>query len=618
MADELRALIDRYVVVRSRYESALELLERDEDAPRIVGSAASLASPTSLSAAPVDTPRAPVPSPQGAARGALPRKEATSNASPPASKPIPRAPVAPPPSAQGATASPLADLRPVWTDDAPAPSAAPAKPPATPDAAPAATRAAPDSPLPARATRWSAWLTKSRPALTSVAGMAMLLAVTGGYVFALVSAVRAVIAPARGIAANPVSAALIFAAPALLVAWGAVERLRQHRAPRPGTATRARRIAREGLLAIALLALWQWRSDSSPLLTPMYLGLALLPLAAWLAVTLMLRVAETLSAWAITAAVCALLLLASGAIVWRMYDRSGLLDYPVQRTDDRALDSVSPRQLAAQQSGSIVAAVLPDASVRVVDASTRSLRWHSRPSVAGVSSLAVDPTGADVGIGFGNGRVELLTTASRPQSVGIFTSPLGSEVTALAFAGDARRLVAAYRGGVVRVWDTQSGRSIRELSGLSDPIRALATNTSGTRVAIATGSGLVLYSLGTTPQRLVVRTASPVTAAAYSVRGDRLGYAAGDEVIVSSASSSSRITLDIGARVRRLAFNTSGRVLAVGTVDGVLRLYDLNGPREFRRVAIGDAGEFAAMPAAGGWRILAAGRGASVLVGDLP
>src|SRR5438270_426054 len=59
-------------------------------------------------------------------------------------------------------------------------------------------------------------------------------------------------------------------------------------------------------------------------------------------------------------------------------------------------------------------------------------------------------------------------------------------VIAVAFSADGRTLVSAAADGTVRLWDTQTGASIRSLSRSTTPVRALAVSTDG---AVAAGSG---------------------------------------------------------------------------------------------------------------------------------
>jgi hypothetical protein len=86
-----------------------------------------------------------------------------------------------------------------------------------------------------------------------------------------------------------------------------------------------------------------------------------------------------------------------------------------------------------------------------------------------------------------------LASGGRDQTVRIWDSqlnqqknlPHNSEVTALAFTRDGKRLAVASRDGKVRVWDTVTWEVMATLSDHTAPVPALAFNPQGTQLAIA-------------------------------------------------------------------------------------------------------------------------------------
>src|SRR5262249_58753243 len=109
---------------------------------------------------------------------------------------------------------------------------------------------------------------------------------------------------------------------------------------------------------------------------------------------------------------------------------------------------------------------------------------------------------------------------------GVPRSGDGDGVSAVAFAPDAGSLASGSRDGVVKVWDTRTGRETRTLRGHSEQVRGVAFSPDGTRLASADQDGTVrVWDAAADRPRLTLpgsRADHPVHRVAFSPDGRRL------------------------------------------------------------------------------------------------
>ncbi len=161
--------------------------------------------------------------------------------------------------------------------------------------------------------------------------------------------------------------------------------------------------------------------------------------------------------------------------------------------------------------------------------------------------LAVSPRGRFAVVGGRDGQLRLWDLFNRQELVDRF-EPDDFPLFAVAFSPDGKRILSAggtvaYRDGkavpagcAVRVWDLDSGNRIRELSGHTRPVQAVAWSGDGRLIASGSLDGTV---------RL------------WQARGGKLLH-----------------VLEAGSGVTCVALTGDGRLLA-GTLDGVVRSWEV-------------------------------------------
>jgi WD40 repeat protein len=216
----------------------------------------------------------------------------------------------------------------------------------------------------------------------------------------------------------------------------------------------------------------------------------------------------------------------------------------------------------------------------------------------GVSSLAFHPDGKTLAVGGLDGTVVLWDTASG-RRIQTWTSPL-SAVYSVGFSSDGKLLAAGYgsrhwtfddpaRSNIV-VWDTASRRELRQLTGHKQRVTALAFRPGSHE--LATGDGCSLFSsprpAGPGLIRLwdadtgkslrdFSRNASPVAGLAWDADAHRLAAACWDGAALTFDAHSGAELLRLARHqdtVRAVAFSPNARTIATAAADGALRLWD--------------------------------------------
>lgn len=240
-------------------------------------------------------------------------------------------------------------------------------------------------------------------------------------------------------------------------------------------------------------------------------------------------------------------------------------------------------QLVSSTGVDVVAGEQP---VRVWDVATGGL-LRTFP-VDASPALAVHPAGAEAALASADDVVIVETATGRTVQTLQGHSHL---VQALASSADGRLLVSGSADKTAIVWDRTTGKPLRTFAGHDAMVRAVAISPDGRMVASGTLRGSVyLWPTGEGAADRVVKprtTAgleipSAVSTLAFDPSGRVLALAHEEGVTLLDVASR-RAIRDLRIREARVAFSPDGRVLAVAAAGGV-RLVDVTTWKEIGRL----------------------------------
>jgi len=149
------------------------------------------------------------------------------------------------------------------------------------------------------------------------------------------------------------------------------------------------------------------------------------------------------------------------------------------------------------------------------------------------------------------------------------------DVSHLAFSPDGAFLVAATADGGLHVFEATAGKRTRSFDRV-DPVRALAASASHVLVGTADGTVTAFLTSGQEPPVALAGTKSPVSAVAFSSKGDQLAAAGDDGVVrVWDTATGTLLCVQEGHEkpVAALAFNPNGQKMVSAGADGTIRYW---------------------------------------------
>lgn len=235
-----------------------------------------------------------------------------------------------------------------------------------------------------------------------------------------------------------------------------------------------------------------------------------------------------------------------------------------------------------------------DGSIRLLDRESGRIRITIPAPTRGngVMALAFSPDNRLLAAGYGlsDGTIRLWDTSTGAPA-GVLEGHR-SWVSRLLFAPDGKRLYSASADQTLRVWDPVQTVELRRLQGHTQAVTGLALDRDGTKLVSCSLDGTVrIWDLQQKRPRLA-HTVLPVQVAPYGAPFTR------DSRRLITASPNHPVTIWEVATARELkrlpalgtnhlsvALSPDERLLAVGSLDGTIRVWDLTADRlakEFR------------------------------------
>lgn len=213
----------------------------------------------------------------------------------------------------------------------------------------------------------------------------------------------------------------------------------------------------------------------------------------------------------------------------------------------------------------------------LADRSTATLRGHTHF----VAAVAVSADGRRI-VSAGHDNVVRVweTDDGRTFAERLSLEGHARPVLAVAIRPDGAQIASAGQDRIVRLWDAVTGAPVAELAGHRSHVGAVAFSPDGAQLASADLDGLIrTWTVASgAPAGLFRGHAGGVHALAFSPDGRELASAGDDRDVhlwnVATASPQGRLKGHNGA-VRDLAFAADGKRLASGGDDGVLIVWDL-------------------------------------------
>ncbi|MBN1323512.1 MAG: hypothetical protein JW986_05860, partial [Methanotrichaceae archaeon] len=160
----------------------------------------------------------------------------------------------------------------------------------------------------------------------------------------------------------------------------------------------------------------------------------------------------------------------------------------------------------------------------------------------------------------------------------------------VAYSPDGRTLASGNDNGTVSLWDANSGRELRTLSGHSDWVRSVAFSPDGRTIASGSDDKTVKLWEASTGREL--RTLSGhsgnVNAVAFRPDGRTLVSGSDDKTVKLWDANSGRELRTLSghsAWVLSVAFSPDGRTIASGSNDKTVKLWDASTGRELRTLS---------------------------------
>jgi WD40 repeat protein len=260
--------------------------------------------------------------------------------------------------------------------------------------------------------------------------------------------------------------------------------------------------------------------------------------------------------------------------------------------------------------------------ILVWEVATRKEAYRLTKAPEGACRVAFSPDGVHLAAA-GSDRRIWVWNAADGDWLHALRGP-AAEVSDLAFTPDSKRLFTAGRDTGLFLWDAVSGKELRQRSLPPSWPLAVAPSPDGKSLSTLQSNGVVRWEQGFDSEVVSLQGAGRPDAAAFSPDGLFVAVARGHSVgLWEVASGKSVLGLTVSSPgkgmddARCLSFSRDGVLLAAGTLDGAIVLWEAATGKEMARFT-GPAGTVSGLAFTRDGRLLAsAGEDGSVFLWDL-
>lgn len=202
---------------------------------------------------------------------------------------------------------------------------------------------------------------------------------------------------------------------------------------------------------------------------------------------------------------------------------------------------------------------------------------------AAVTDVAVAESGTLTAAALANGQVKIFYPKDAA-FVTLLNAHTGS-ATAVAFSPDMRWLATGGADARVRVWDTRSGAMAQELTGPSGAVHSLAFSADGATLVAGSAGTVVLWRTADWSRAWTHNGDTNADGAAViDPRNGFIASASGNAISILDFANGNRIRqlTGHGNPVRALDISNDGLVIASGSDDRSVRLWNTRGWSEIR------------------------------------
>jgi uncharacterized caspase-like protein len=255
------------------------------------------------------------------------------------------------------------------------------------------------------------------------------------------------------------------------------------------------------------------------------------------------------------------------------------------RSVETSLSSI--RLGAGSQTYQLIAVLSPEKTIKVYDAANLSERATFQVGNVPISDLVFSKRTLTLYAARATGQIDIWDITKKEKTKEL----AGSNTTVLGLVEESQqRLLAAGFDKTIRLIDIASGKTVASYSNLQDDIRTIAVDSSCTKAVVVTEHGSICFlSLPSLKELKKLDSHSQILRTALSTDGKwmAVGGLEGTVRLWDAETGTVRASFEESKRqITSLAFDPRNRWLVSASADSIVRVYDLSKNALAKSVAV--------------------------------